>query len=54
MNNKSVKERLKEKGYKVTDIKGKSLGLKMIKDKDGNNVGFLSPLQCIERLIKNI
>ena len=52
MDNRSIKERLKEKGFIVTDITGKSLGIRKIIDFKGNDYGFLTPLECLE-LIKD-
>lgn len=52
MDNRPIKERLKEKGYIVTNKAGKSLGIRMIIDNDGNEIGFLTPLECVEKLLK--
>lgn len=49
----SVTARLREKGYIVTDRKfgGWNNGQRMIVDKNGNDVGYLTPKQCKERLL---
>jgi hypothetical protein len=52
MDNKPIDERLKERGYTVTNRTGKSLGVRMIIDKNGNDVGFLTPLECVKQLLK--
>ena len=50
MDNRSISARLEEKGFTVTDRVGRSLGVRMIVDSNGNDVGFLSPLDCILEL----
>lgn len=50
--NRPITVRLKEKGFTVTNREGKSLGVRMITDKFGNDVGFLTPLECIEKLLR--
>jgi len=51
MDNRPIKERLKDRGFIVTDIKGLSLGLRKIIDINGNDYGFLTPLESL-KLIK--
>jgi hypothetical protein len=50
--NRPITVRLKERGFTVTDRIGKSLGVRMIIDSKGNDVGFLTPLECVKRLLK--
>lgn len=52
MDNRPIDERLKERCYTVTDRIGKSLGVRMIIDKNGNDLGFLTPLECVKKLLK--
>ena len=52
MDNRPIRKRLLEKGYLVTEKEGKSLGIKMITDLKGNEIGFLTPLECVEKLLK--
>ena len=52
MDKRTIKERLLERGFAVTNKAGKSLGVKMIVDRDGAEVGFLSPLECVSKLLK--
>lgn len=53
MDNRPIDERLKEKGYTVTNRAGKSLGVRMIIDSEGNDVGFLTPSECVSKLLKD-
>jgi len=49
--NKSIEARLQEQGYTLTD---RSLGngnRRMILDLNGNDIGYLSPLECVDRLL---
>jgi len=48
--NRAITVRLKEKGFTVTNRTGKSLGLRMIVDKNSQDIGFLSPLESLELL----
>ena len=49
--NRPIDERLKEKRYTVTNRIGKSLGVRMIIDGNGEDVGFLTPLECVSKLL---
>ena len=51
IDNRPITVRLKERGFTVTNRTGKSLGVKMIVDNNGNDVGFLTPLESLN-LIK--
>ncbi len=50
MDNRPITVRLKENGFTVTNRSGKSLGIKMIIDKNRNDVGFLTPLESLNLL----
>ena len=47
-----INERLKERGFIVTNIKGRSFGIRKITDTKGNDYGFLSPLESLKLLKK--
>jgi hypothetical protein len=49
--NRPIDERLSDRGYTVTDRTGKSLGVRMIIDSNGEDVGFLTPLECVSKLL---
>jgi len=49
MDNRSIIERLKQKGFIVTDeVNPKSYWVRKIVDINGNNYGFLEPLEALK------